>query len=290
MKLKTIWFIIGVILVIQYIIPLQVFYEFHQTFMPWSEFESSFTKGLVFLLPALCGILLLVQVIVFGNSKITGLIITIAGLFTLCFINFSSSNHFSSHGGMNAYESIKFYKFLAVLSFPLVLTASKLKTEYEQSKIVSLFGGITGSIFLILILLIIIQMAALVKYDLTLETPFVRVSTEFLITPTWIIAILCSLGWTITAVLAVINSFHLPSKITIANYGFKIGFFSVVILIVWIIIVIAISAVYMGSISDYGVGWEVLSIYRNIFVFLALLLMLATGTYGWLKHYMEFKR
>jgi hypothetical protein len=279
--LKLLWRVIGVILVINYVIPLMSMMG--TTVMTWTCFQMSFMAGFALLLPTLCGILLIVLTIAGGDSKIRGLIVAVAGLLALGFFYLGSSNPFGS--GMESTSKFNsFLTFISFLSFALMLTGSKLKREHEESKTASLLGGVSGVIFLIATLIIIIQIIASSGFSLASQIPMPSSGYGFLMTVTWIILILCSIGCIVSGVLAVINLFNLPTKSTIAHYSFKLGFLSTLISVGWILILIVIMAL---SISSYGMSggiwWMVLFMYRTIFVLVALLLMLATGTYDWMK-------
>lgn len=167
-----------------------------------------------------------------------GLTIGFAGLGTMIFyyavgafnlLGPTSPTQTSSQGS-------SIFTILAILSLILVLVASRLRINHEQSDTARLMGGIVGSIFLISTLILIIQLVSSPGARMLLSILLNMSGRGMLITFTWIIIIICGLGFIASGILAVINFARLPTSESIAYYSFKIGIISLAVLVGWLLL------------------------------------------------------
>jgi len=220
--LKNWWVVIGILLVINYFIPLMSFMG--QTAMFWDAFKGGFLQGFVFLLPTLCGALLIVMAVASSSGVARGLIISLAGLGAFMFYYF---------GQLSGSTEVSILLILEILSFILVLVTAHLRTNYEQSATARLMGGIVGSIFLLSTIILIIMTLSTPGADVPLTMSVPTSGFGVLITFNWIISIICLLGAIAAGILSVVNFARLPSSETVARYSFRIGLIALIILAGW---------------------------------------------------------
>lgn len=286
--IKTLWSLIGLALIINYLIPFVV--TSMGTFMFWSFFNASFTAGFVCLLPTLCGGLLLI-VTIFVRGKPRGVTIGLAGLITLLFYYaVGSANPVqTSSASQPTFQGSNIFILLGLLTFILVLVGAQLRTNYEQSDTARLLGGIAGSVFLISVLILILELLSSVPSEMLKLLPLSISKSGLLPTFTSIVFIVCSIGLVISSILSVVNLGQLSNSSAIASYSFTVGVLSIVALIGWLLvlpIIIIILGSAKGGVPSSGEGWGLFLHYRMFLMFGAPVFMFGTGMYDWLKRYM----
>ncbi|MBI4835260.1 MAG: hypothetical protein HY811_10670 [Planctomycetes bacterium] len=276
--------IIGVALIINYFIPLKSFMG--QTDMSWGSFEISFWDGFVSLLPALCGVILLVLPML-SHGIFRGVAISIVGLIVFLIYTAKSSNTNMSSNMSNSFESNNLLMVFGVLAFILMLAGARLRMFYEKNDIARFLGGVAAIAFLIIAAIQIVQTASIADIGKLLSIPFNTETLGFLGTLTWIIYVICLLCVIVSAILSAINLGGFDGSKSIANASFKTGLISFFIIIGWTLLIVLIGYFEHSEMLELiGGGWLVFFIYRLAFIIGSLLFMFGAGTVDWIRRLM----
>lgn len=280
--LSTLWIASSLILIVNYFTPMMAVQG--QNTMWWSMFKTAPLNGFAFLLPSICGVLLLIMATVVSvNGLVRGIIIGLIGLGAWIFYYVAgtmSAGPLASSpkmvGPANTIESI-----IPLMSLMLMLTASRLRKDYYKSSLARFLGGIMGCIFLISLFILLSE-----DFSISTITIMANISVDpkdfsGLLNIHWVISTICLAGLIIASLLAVINFGQMAASKAIAKYSFGIGLTSLILLSAWVLL--ATGIIFTGT-SGAGLNWELFLVYRIFFIYGTVVLMFGSGNYDWLKH------